>query len=182
MIERPILAKDFSAIDINGKTFQLSDFKGNKILLSFYRNGSCVFGNLRIHELIQEHGKWLATGLKMIAVFESSAADIHPYVKKHPFPITILPDPAAKLYDLYDVENSPQKINNIIEKNIVAERLELATREGFIRSYQANSNLMRMPADFLIDENFIVQKWHYSNFLIDQLSIQEIFVFAKNHL
>lgn len=180
MIEQPIPAKDFSAIDITGKTFQLSDFKGKKILLSFYRNGSCLFGNLRMHELIQEYGKWMATGLKMIAVFESSAADILPYVKKHTFTITILPDPAAKLYNLYDVENSPQKIFNIIEKNIAAERIELASREGFVGSYQPNSNLMRMPADFLIDENFIIQKWHYSNFLIDQLSIQEISAFATH--
>lgn len=46
-------APDFEMQDINGKPIWLSDYRGKKIVLGFFRNVNCPFCNLRVHELMK---------------------------------------------------------------------------------------------------------------------------------
>jgi peroxiredoxin Q/BCP len=45
-------APDFTVTDIYGREIQLSEFKGTKIILGFYRNVSCPFCNRRVHQIM----------------------------------------------------------------------------------------------------------------------------------
>ena len=44
-------AVDFSVTDIFGNRISLADYRGKKLLLSFYRYAACPFCNYRVHEL-----------------------------------------------------------------------------------------------------------------------------------
>jgi thioredoxin-dependent peroxiredoxin len=171
-------AADFTAITIDGESFHLSGKKGKKILLSFLRNGACPYSNLRVKELMAEYQNLSAAGIEIIVVFESAQADMLFFEGKQTTSFTILSDPGGVLYNLYGLESSPQKINYVFENQIHKKRLQRATSSGFLYVRQEAANLFRMPADFLIDENFILRQFHYSNFLIDHIDIEDIFSFA----
>ena len=56
-IEEKQAAPGFTINDVNGKTINLADYKGKKVLLTFYRNVGCPICNLRFHE-IQEQSEY----------------------------------------------------------------------------------------------------------------------------
>src|SRR5687768_10121964 len=99
-------APDFVAETLEGKKVRLSDFKGQKILLSLLRNGACALCNLRIHELIKNQDR--LEGLKVLAVFESPKEDMLPYVGRQNPPFPLIADPKAEIYNLYGAESSPE--------------------------------------------------------------------------
>ena len=53
-IEKNTLAIEFTSVDYLGKSIDLNDYKGKKVLLSFFRGASCPFCNLRINQLINQ--------------------------------------------------------------------------------------------------------------------------------
>ncbi len=52
--------------------------------------------------------------------------------------------------------------------------IEEATKAGFVSELQESSNFFRLPADFLIDENFIIRQLRYTNNIVDFLPVREI--------
>ena len=82
-------APDFTVTDFTGVTRTLSDYRGKKVLLSFYRYASCPFCNLRIHQLRQKAAEWEGQGLVMLAVFQSPAAGVTGWIPMLP-PGTVL--------------------------------------------------------------------------------------------
>jgi len=46
------LAPDFTALDADGNEMKLSDYKGKKIIIGFYRNVACPFCNRRVHSIM----------------------------------------------------------------------------------------------------------------------------------
>ena len=43
-------AKNFTIEDVFGNSVALPDYKGQRLMLSFYRYAACPLSNLRIHE------------------------------------------------------------------------------------------------------------------------------------
>ena len=170
-------ALDFTAKTIDGKTFKLSDFKGQKIFLSFYRNGACALCNLRVHEISQRQTDFDRAGIKIIAVFESSIEDMKPYVGTQPLAFTLLSDPDAKLYAMYGIKNSPEAVDQVLKSGSAAGRVAEADAAGFKLTPQEGANFFRIPAEVLIDETFNVVKIHHCNKLIDHLPLESILKF-----
>ena len=59
-------APDFSIIDMEGKTHKPGDYRGQYLLLSFYRYASCPFCNLRISQMIQRTDAFKTQGLEIL--------------------------------------------------------------------------------------------------------------------
>lgn len=55
-----------------------------------------------------------------------------------------------------------------------------AAKAGFSWTTQENSNFIRMPADFLIDEDFIITKAHYTSNVTDFLPIEKILTWLND--
>ncbi|TGK01346.1 redoxin [Leptospira langatensis] len=170
-------ARDFEYKDLDGNSHRLSELKGKKILLSFLRNGACALCNLRVHSMIKNYPE--LNGLDILAIFESKKEDMLPYVGQQKPPFALIPDPEAGIYSLYDVEVSQEKVQSSMDSAVVHGRVQEASAVGFSLTPQEGSNFFRMPADFLIDEDFKIHKAFYSSLIGDHIDLEEIKDWSK---
>ena len=160
----------FSSSDLYDISINLKQFKGQKILLSFYRYASCPFCNLRFHALSQKQAQWQAKGLITLAVFQSPKTSILEYAGKEPSLITIIPNPERDLYCLYGVEGS--------WKGFVTGALQLGTfakalKEGHLPG-KMEGDINMIPADFVIDEQGKILLAYYGKDISDHVDIEQI--------
>ncbi len=172
-------APDFQVQDSHGKPIQLQDYSGKWLLLSFLRNGACAMCNLRVHQLIQRFPALQTQNLEIITVFESPISSINQYVGKQDAPFPIVPDPTAKLYALYGVESSEEKVNATMTKPETPAMIGAAAESGFALTPEEGSNFYRMPADFLIAPDSSVKIAHYAEFVYDHLDLEKLEVVIK---
>jgi thioredoxin-dependent peroxiredoxin len=99
-------ATSFQVLDIFDEPINLQDYKGKKLLLSFYRYAACPLCNLRVHSLIQKYPEFQSQGLYLMAFFESSKESIARYVGKQDAPFPIIADPERSVYKEYGIESS----------------------------------------------------------------------------
>lgn len=171
------IAPDFSAKDINGNIVKLSDFRGKKIILSFYRNVSCPFCNRRVHQIMGNNLKLKKSGVQLVFLFESSNQKLSSSVFHQGIsPWPIIGDPNKVVYSQYGVERSTIKMM----KTMLVSNMWKAKKDtkdlNLPQDKDASMNLI--PADFFIDENFKIVKAHYGYHLDDNISMEEIKSFA----
>jgi peroxiredoxin Q/BCP len=183
MITTNVLAQqkagDFTTTTIEGKEFRLSDLKGKKIFLSFFRNGACALCNLRVHEISNRQHSFDSAGIVVLAVFESSIDDMRPFVGKQRLEFTLLSDPKGKIYDQYGITNSQEIVNKVMTSGSANARVQQAAEAGFMLAPQEGANFFRIPAEVMIDEEFNVIKIHHCGELIDHLPIDEVITAFK---
>ncbi|WP_224703834.1 peroxiredoxin family protein [Devosia aquimaris] len=168
------MAPSMETTDLFGAPVSLAALRGRKVMLSFYRYASCPLCNLRVHSMIGRHPEWVARGLSVVAVFQSSAADIAQHVGRQDAPFPIVPDPAMQHYKRYGVETSWLGF-------LKAGLRPGALMEAFSRGYlpaMFNGPLNRVPADFLIDENGRLVRCYYGADVGDHLPMAEIEAFV----
>ncbi len=170
-------APNFSATDINGKLVNLSDFRGKKIILSFYRNVSCPFCNRRVHQVMGNNLRFKNAGVQLLFLFESSneklaSSNFHKGISPWP----LIGDPQKRIYQIYGVENSALKMM----KTMFVANVGQAKKDTKDLNLPADkdSSMNLIPADFFIDENFKIVKAHYGTHLDDHVSIDELKAFA----
>ena len=170
-------ALDFIAKDIDGKEIKLSDFKGKKIILSFYRNVSCPFCNRRVHQIMGNNLRLQNSGVQLVFLFESSNEKLKSSVFHQGIsPWPLIGDPDKKVYRSYGVENSTLKMMKTMIVSNVGQAKKDTKELNLPEDKDASMNLI--PADFFIDENFKIVKAHYGKHLDDHVAIEELKVFA----
>ena len=169
-------APDFSMEDHLGNRVSLSNLRGKKVMLSFYRYASCPLCNLRVHELIKLHEEFSRKGLTMVAFFHSPRETILEYVGKQGPPFLIIPDPERKVFDLYGIEESEEKYNKGAANK---DRIEAAHALGFESGKKVDGSRYVVPADFLIDEQGIIRTAYYGADISDHLPIEDIEKFLE---
>ena len=65
-------AVHFIGKDINGNKIDLNDYKGQKVLLTFFRVATCPFCNMAVRDLINGSEALEQKGIKVIALFSST--------------------------------------------------------------------------------------------------------------
>lgn len=159
------LAPAFALSDLHGQPVSLAQFRGRKLLLSFYRYASCPFCNLRVHELSRKAPAWQAQGLDLLAVFQSPRESILEHAGREPRPFAILPDPQRGLYRAYGVEGS---WSGFIKAGLQVGKLAAALKEGFLPG-RMEGEINMVPADFLIGEDGRVLVAYYGRDISDHL-------------
>ncbi len=162
-------APAFSTRDTFGAAITLEDYRGKWLLLSFLRNGACALCNLHVHHLIEAFPKLHAQGLEIVTVFESPASSVEQNVGKQDAPFAIIADPEAKLYAMYGVEISEEKVNATVARLETPAVIRAAAEHGFQLTPEEGSNFYRMPAEFLIGPDGVVRIAHYANYIYDTL-------------
>jgi peroxiredoxin len=177
-------APDFLINDIRNNPIRLSDYKGKKILLGFYRNETCPFCNMRVHQISKMWSELQQKNVQPLFIFESRPQTLlrsifHESIASM---IPVIGDPEKKLYELYGVERSSViKIASTFLHLSSFTTLRQAKEQISIPAHNDRDrtiNVDRVPADFLIDEQFRIVKAHYGSHMNDHIPLDEIKAFA----
>jgi thioredoxin-dependent peroxiredoxin len=163
-------APSFTTSDLDGRSIQLADFRGQKLLLAFFRYASCPLCNLRISELIRHQPEFQTYGLQILAIFQSPLERLRQYagLQRPPFPVTA--DPDGGLYRLYGVESSWL---GFLRGSLRVGALATAASRGFLPG-PMDGPKARIPADFLIDPDLVIQIAYYGTDIGDHLPLPNI--------
>lgn len=172
-------APDFKAVDIYGKQVRLSDFKGKKIAIGFFRNVNCPFCNRRVHQIMLNNISFKQKDVQLVFLFESAAETL----KKSAFhqgisPWPLVGDPKKEIYDQYGVSTSMMGV----VRTMFSADMKTANREAMALNLPSkkdkDASMALLPADFFIDENFKIVKVHYGKHLDDHIDYSELLRFA----
>ena len=163
-------APDFELECLDGTTVRLSDFRGKKLFLSFYRFASCPFCNLRVHAIGELYPQ-IQTEMEVLGVFESSLDVLQDYMPRHGLPFKVASDTKAQSYVNYGVGHS---FSGMLSGMFLRmPTLIKAMFKGYL-PLTIDSSLTRMPADFIIDEEGIVLVAYYAKDEGDHLNTEAI--------
>ncbi|WP_109434088.1 MULTISPECIES: peroxiredoxin family protein [Aquimarina] len=160
----------FKAEDINGETINLIDYMGQKLYLVFFRKAACPFCNMGVRELIKKHDEFIKKGIKVVALFASSKAEILKYAGEQKAPFPIIPDEKYNIYKKYGIDIS---YKGMLKTMFNPGKVSKAITGGFF-SLKTTFQDPVLPADFLIDEEQNVVKAHYGNTYDDHLPVSKI--------
>jgi thioredoxin-dependent peroxiredoxin len=172
----PIESIDIDCEDIYGDQIKLSDYKGKKVILCFFRNAGCPFCHFRIYELTNKYKEFKGENVEIIAVFSSNKEEVRQHVAKYPRPFRIVADPDLTLYNKYGVEHSGKafalaaifKLHKVIKAFFMGAHLD-----------RKNKNPILVPADFLINsDGYIDQVW-YGRDTSDHIPMEQVMDFIR---
>jgi peroxiredoxin Q/BCP len=172
-LSAPSDAIEFSAQNIYGERVRLSDFKGKRVMLSFFRDAACPFCNLRLYELTHQYTAWKKGGLVVIAVFSSPSDQVQAFVARNPRPFHMISDPELAIYRRYGVEHSTTALFKALIFKM--PRIIGGVKTGGRPS--KNPNIRLVPADFLIDEQGQVAETWYGRDTSDHIPLERVQAF-----
>ena len=170
-------AVNFRVKDFNGKQINPVDFRGSKILLSFFRGASCPFCNMRLRELIAKHDEFKKNNLKVICFFNSTNQEITMHAGKQNAPFSIISDPNGEIYKLYGIESSHTGMLKAMMKPL--KMIKMMT-SGFF-NMKSISDKPLIPADFLINESGLIHQAYYGKDFGDHIDLEEIKKWINNN-
>jgi len=164
-----------SLSNIDGSQFELQQVEGKRYMLSFFRFAACPFCQLRIHQLISSWQE-LNDDFTVIAVFDSPLKNLQRYSQKHKAPFYILADEEGKYYHEFAVKHSLLKtLKSMLFK--LPTLLYAMFFKGYFPS-TLQGNMTTLPADFLVDENGIIQTIYYAKGSADHLPFEQVKAFS----
>ena len=162
----------FSINDVSGNTINLADFKGKKVLLTFFRNVGCPVCNLRFHELQELSEDFKSKEWVQIAVYESTPENMKKYLEGENFYAIMIPNPTLNLYQMFQVERSTGKFMKGMFHGVMGK---MSKGKKFFRTkIKQDGNTNRIGADFIIDENGKIQVAYYGKYIGDHIPITDI--------
>ena len=93
-----MVAPDIEYHDYLDIPFKLSELRGQKVLLSFYRYAGCPFCQLRYAELADKFGN--EEKIRLVAVFQSPSDSIREHAAGIESPVTVIGDAAERFYNI----------------------------------------------------------------------------------
>jgi len=160
---------------IDGSVFKLDSIRSKRFMLSFLRFASCPFCNLRVHELVKRFEEF-GEGFTIVAIFDSSLENLQKHAEKHKSPFPILADEKNIFYQAYGIEHSVAGMF----KGMLG-RMPSLLRAMFVNGYLPlviKGSLTTMPADFLVDENGVIQTAYYGRDEGDHLPFERVKAFS----
>ena len=96
-------APDFKALDENGNTIQLSDYKGKKLVLFFYPKASTPGCTMEACNLRDNYQSFLAKGYAVLGVSADSAKRQQNFIAKNELPFPLLADEDKTVINAFGV-------------------------------------------------------------------------------
>lgn len=112
--EQGTLAPDFCLNDpIRQKNVCLYSFKGENVLLIFFRGTWCPFCRQQMNFLAENHERLKSKQVAVLGVVCQSESSLKAYLASHPLPFPLLPDVSRTVAKAYGVHYwlSPEGIN-----------------------------------------------------------------------
>ena len=145
--------------EIGGNVFKLSETKGKKVLLTFYRVAGCSFCNLRLIEF-QKKSNEFGKNFIHVGIFHSPIENLRRVMNKHKdLKFKILADEDFKYFKKYEVERSLSKL--IMTLVFKSYRAFPAIIKGFV-PIPIKGHLDIAVSDILINEKGVVEEVYYA--------------------
>jgi len=174
-LEENNLAIPFTTTDLKSNPINLEDYKGQKVLLTFFRKAACPFCNMNIQQLIRNYPKFEEKGIKIIALFASTKEAVEKYAGKQNPPFPIIPDGDFKIYGKYGIDIS---YVGMLKSMFNPKKVLKAMFGGFF-SLRTTLEDPVIPADFLIDEHQYIFRAYYGEDYDDHIPISEVLAWKK---
>ena len=158
--------------DAFGVTVNTHELLGHKILITFNRYVSCPLCNFRTHELLENYDSLKHRGLIFISFYESGKETLTEYATKEEIPFVMVPDPTQQFYKQFKIQRS--WVKTIIGRFTLYNEKHEPGEKYFNQDYERDGHLNRIGADFLVNENGIIQKVYYGKYVGDHIDINEI--------
>lgn len=160
----------------DGSIFNLSETKGKKVLLTFYRIAGCSFCNLRLNELNKRFSEF-GNNFTHVGIFHSPVDNLKSYMDKHgELPFTVLADENFEYFKKYDVERSYGKLFSAFIFKV--HKFFLAGIKGYL-PVQFKGYVDIVPVDILINEDGIVEDVYYGESdIADHMPFDKIKAFS----
>tara|TARA_B100000963_G_C22365130_1_gene553388 strand:+ start:203 stop:742 length:540 start_codon:yes stop_codon:yes gene_type:complete len=171
------LVADFTLPSISGSMFSMSETRGRKVILTFFRFSSCPFCNIRISQLTKRWNEF-SDDIIMVGIFDAKIDDLKKRMKHQNAPFSILADENYELFTKHSVQKS--FVRFMLGTLSAPLTLLKATMRGYFPMTLSISKLSTIPVDILIDENGKVVKAHYCKNTADHLSIDEMVSFSNS--
>ena len=144
----------------DGSIFNLSETKGKRVLLTFYRIAGCSFCKLRLHEF-KKRNKEFGKNFTHVGIFHSPVDHLKLSMKKHgsTLPFTVLADTDFKYFKKYEIERSFLKV--IAAMLFKPHKIIPAIIKGFI-PIRILGYFDIAVTDILINEDGIVEEVYYA--------------------
>ena len=169
---------NFEGTDLRGNRVRLSDFEGQKLMISFYRHAECLFCDLRLHELLEQYDELNSPGLRFVAVFQSPLEEALANEELLQVPFAVIPDPEHILYKQFGVTRG-SLLGYIIGALKLNRVFKAFSNSYYIRSGSGNRFLY--PADFLINEDHTIHTAYYANNIASHLSLKAVRMFTRKY-
>ena len=171
-------APQFVGHDVTGAPIELAHYRGQPVLLSFFRTAQCPLCNLRVWYYQSQSVKWAELGLHVITVFDSSADQTMDFCSGFASTFPLIADPQGGLFRKYHVPSSPLGAFLGLGREILqigeSRRLRLP-----IFPY-VGPRMFRMPADFLIARDASIALSHYGRDAGDHIGLDLVEQFARD--
>lgn len=179
-LELNVTAPVFKMIDIFDREIDLTNYKGKKVLIAFFRHVGCPFCNLRIHNLMKHHEEFKAKNFEMIFFFESNKTLLLKSIfHKELSPIPLIADPEKKWYSIYGLEESAYKSAMSHLTTFIQTAIKAKLKSLPLHPMAGGESIKTMPAEFLLDEKLIIRRLLYSQNLNDRMAINDIIDFIE---
>ncbi|WP_109831443.1 peroxiredoxin-like family protein [Reichenbachiella versicolor] len=160
----------FASIDVNGEKIDINEYKGQKLLLSFFRKAACPFCNMAMQQLIKRHAEFESKGIKVVALFASSKKDVLKYAGSQNPPFSIIADEKFDIYRKYGIQIS---FKGMLQTMLVPSKVWKAMKGGFFSLRTVPEDPV-LPAEFLINEDQSIHRAYYGSDFDDHLPIDDI--------
>ena len=166
---------ELSLASIDGTRFTIDQVQGKRYMLSFMRFAACPFCQLRIHQLIS-HWHELDENFTIIAVFDFSLNNLRKHAEKHVAPFPILADEHYIYYQKFAVKQSAFGMFKAMLLRMPTLLYAMLVKRYFPSSIKGN--MTTLPADFLVDENGIIDSIYYGKDSGDHIPFDRIKAFS----
>lgn len=115
-------APDFTAKDVDGKTWSLDSLMGDKLTILSFWSTSCAPCKQELDLLDSLYGEYGDSGLSVVAINVDSKrtlSKVEPMVDAHGWDFTVLIDPDGKLMRLFKVSPIPHSVYIKPDKTIL---------------------------------------------------------------
>ena len=170
-------APNISLPAIDGSTFNMSDHRGKKVILTFFRFSTCPLCNIRINRIIKRWNEF-PEDIVMVGVFDAKIGELTKRMKKHKAPFAIVADESFEHFERNSVIKSFGRFMMGALRSPIT--LIQATLKGYIPMTMSLKKLSIIPVDVLIDESGKVVEAHYCKDTADHLPIDRFIQFANN--
>ncbi|MXV21321.1 peroxiredoxin-like family protein [Deinococcus xianganensis] len=168
------MAPDFILPDLHGGELRLSSLRGQRVWLTFNRQSTCALCNPHHAQIITMADEMKRRGVQILSIWGSTLEDLKEGIgRQHP-PYPVLADPNDETYDQYGLTHSVAGTLDVRNLSTIVQGFKMMGTKAL----KSDGELMRMPAELLIDPDGRIAVAHYNSFGSDWLPFERVLEWA----